>query len=96
MGLNDIIEFNGGVIYLEWSEVRKLYPHKFIKFEVLDYHIEDNKRVVDDVAVIKVIENSREAMREFSQCKESQFVYNTKHEKIIIDVVKHIGIRRTS
>jgi len=81
---------------MKWPEVRKIYPHKFIKFEVLDYHIVDNKRVVDEVAIIKVMDDAKEAMREFSQCKKSQFVYNTKHEKVIIDIVKHIGIRRTS
>ena len=81
---------------MQWSEVRKQYPNKFIKFEVLDYHTIDNKRVVDEVSIIKVIEDSKEAMQEFSNCKEGQFVYNTRHEKVVIDVVKHIGIRRTS
>lgn len=35
-------------------------------------------------------------MKEFSQCKEGQFVYSTKNEQVAIEVVKYIGIRRSS
>lgn len=79
-----------------WSEVRKLHPNKFIKFEVLNYDTVDNKRFVDDIAIIKVIDDSKEAMKEFSQCKEGQFVYSTNNEQIVIEVVKYIGVRRSS
>lgn len=81
---------------MKWAEVRKIYPNKFVKFEVLEYNTVENKRYVDDIAVIKVIDDGKEAMREFSQCKEGQFVYSTKNEQIIIEVVKYIGIRRSS
>lgn len=81
---------------MKWSEVRELYPDKYIKFEVLDYNTTDNKRYVNDVAIIKVIDDSKAAMKEFSQCKEGQFVYSTKNEQIAIEVVKYIGIRRSS
>ncbi|OGO80762.1 MAG: hypothetical protein A2Y21_03210 [Clostridiales bacterium GWC2_40_7] len=81
---------------MNWSEVRKLYPNKFIKFEALNYNTVDNRRFVDDIAIIKVIEDNKEAMKEFTQCKEGQFVYSTNHEQIVIEVVKYIGIRRSS
>ena len=81
---------------MKWSEVRDLYPNKFVKFEVLEYRTIDNKRLVDDIAIIRIIDDGKEAMREFSQCKEGEFVYNTKNEQIVIEVVKYIGIRRSS
>ncbi|HEX3046538.1 MAG TPA: hypothetical protein VHY08_17405 [Bacillota bacterium] len=81
---------------MKWSEVRKLHPDKYVKFGVLEYNTIDNKRYVDDIAVIKVIDDGKESMREFSQCKEGEFVYNTKKEQIVIEVVKYIGIRRSS
>jgi len=81
---------------MKWSEVRELYPNKFVKFEVLNYDTNDNIRYVDDIAVIKVIKDNMEAMKEFSQCKEGQFVYSTNNEQITIEVVKYIGIRRSS
>jgi hypothetical protein len=80
---------------MKWSEVRELYPDKFIKFEVMDYSAVDNKRYVNDIAVIKVIDDNKVAMKEFSQCKEGQFVYSTNNNQIVIDVVKYIGIRRS-
>lgn len=80
---------------MKWSEVRGLYPNKFIKFEVLDYHVDENKRYIDDLVVLKIIDDGKEAMKEFGQCKEGQFIYSTKNEHIVIDVVKHIGIRRS-
>lgn len=77
-------------------EVRELYPDKYVKFEVLDYNTVDHKRYVNDITIIKVIADSKTAMKEFSQCKEGQFVYSTKNEQVAIEVVKYIGIRRIS
>ena len=79
---------------MKWSEVRKLYPNQFVKFEILESHIQDNKEYVDDVAIIKAISDGKEARKEFIKCKPGQLIYNTKNEKLIIELVKHIGIRR--
>lgn len=40
---------------MKWDEVRRLYPDRFVKFEILESHIMDNKEYVDGVAVIKDI-----------------------------------------
>lgn len=80
---------------MTWEEVRKLYPDQFVKFEILKSHIEGNKEYVNEVTIIKVIEDGKEAMKEFIQREEGQYIYSTKNEKVIIDIVKHIGIRRS-
>jgi hypothetical protein len=46
---------------MKWEEVRNIYPDKFVKLQVLESHIEGNKRYIDDMAVIKVIKDNREA-----------------------------------
>lgn len=79
---------------MKWQEVRELYPNKFVKLEIIESHIEDDKEYVDEVAVIKAISDNKEAMREFIKCKNKQVIYSTSNEEFIIDVVKHIGIRR--
>ena len=79
---------------MKWQEVRELYPNKFVKMEVIESHIVDEKEYVDEVAVIKAIDDSKEAMREFIKCKNKEIIYSTKNKEFIIDVVKHIGIRR--
>ena len=79
---------------MKWQEVRELYPNKFVKIEVIKSHIVDEKEYVDEVAVIKAIEDAKEAMKEFIKCKNKEIIYSTKNKEFIIDVVKHIGIRR--
>ena len=79
---------------MKWEEVRALYPDKFVKLEIIESHIVDQKEYVDEVAVIKAISDSKEAMKEFIKCKNRQVIYSTKNKDFVIDVVKHIGIRR--
>jgi hypothetical protein len=78
---------------MKWSEVRQLHLDKYIKFEVKDFHTIDHKRYVYDVSILKIINDDKEAMKEFAECKEGHYVCNTKHDEIILNVVKHIGIR---
>ncbi len=80
---------------MKWKEVRELYPNQFVKFEILESHIENNKEYVDDVAIIKPISDGIEARKEFIRCKKGQLVYNTKNEELTIQLVKHVGIRRS-
>ncbi len=80
---------------MEWKEVRKLYPNQFVKFEIIESHIVGEKEFVDEVAVIKAISDGKDAMKEFVHSKAGQFVYSTNHEEVIIDLVRHVGIRRS-
>ncbi|WP_158523398.1 hypothetical protein [Clostridium taeniosporum] len=45
---------------MKWKEVRELYPNQFVKFEILESHIKDNKEYVDDVAIIKAISDGKD------------------------------------
>ncbi|MCC0697229.1 hypothetical protein [Clostridioides sp. ES-S-0048-02] len=79
---------------MKWSEVRNLYPNSFVKLEILKSHVYDEKEYIDEVALVKVIHDSKEALKEFNRCKDREIVYNTKNEEFIIDLIKHIGVRR--
>lgn len=70
-------------------------PDQFVKFEIVESHIVDDKEYVDEVAFIKAISDSKEAMREFRQCKQGQFIYSTKNENLFIELIKQVGIRRS-
>lgn len=80
---------------MTWDEVRKLYPDQFVKFRVVESHVEGDKEYVDEVAIIKAVNDGKEAMKEFIHRKEGEYVYSTKNKNLIIDLVKHIGIRRS-
>ena len=80
---------------MEWHEAGEMYPNKFVKFEIVEYHEDEKSKYVDEVAVIKAIKDGREAMKEFTKCKNGQLVYSTENESIVIEKIKHIGIRRS-
>ncbi|SHK44866.1 hypothetical protein SAMN02745163_03828 [Clostridium cavendishii DSM 21758] len=80
---------------MKWQEVRELYPNQFVKFEIIESHQIDNKEYVDEVAIIKAIKDGKEAIKEFTKCKNGQVVYSTKNEELVIELVKNIGVRRS-
>lgn len=80
---------------MKWKEVRELYPEQFVKFEIVESHVQDNKEFIDEVAIIKAIADGKEAMKEFINCKPGQLVYSTKNKELIVQLVKHVGIRRS-
>lgn len=74
---------------MKWQEVRERYPNKFAKLQVLEFHMEENKKVIDDMAVIDVIEDNREATKELVNAKDNIIVYHTGNENIYV-LVKNI------
>lgn len=79
---------------MKWEEVRRLYPNQFVKFQIVESHIIDDKKYVDEIALIKAMTDGKEAMEEFRKCKGEQFVYSTVNEEVVINIVRHVGIRR--
>ena len=57
------------MLFIKWQEVRELYPNQFVKFEIIEYHEEDNIKYVDEAAIIKAIKDPRKAIQEFTRCK---------------------------
>jgi len=40
---------------MNWEEVRRIYPNKFVKLQILEFHFEGNIKIIDEMALIKVI-----------------------------------------
>ena len=80
---------------MKWQEVREMYPNQFVKFEIVESHENKKSKYADEVAVIKAIKDGKDVMKEFIKCKNGQLVYSTENESIIIEKIKHIGIRRS-
>ncbi|TDF99527.1 hypothetical protein [Paenibacillus piri] len=77
-----------------WTEVRNLFPDQFVLLEELKSHYEDSKLHIEEVAVIKPIQDAQEAMKELFTAKNERFVYHTSNENIIIEVRAKPMIRR--
>ncbi|WP_123053393.1 hypothetical protein [Clostridium sp. JN-1] len=71
---------------MKWEEVRKIYPNKFVKLQILKFHLEGNIKIIDDVVVIKVIDDNKSATKELVNSKEGTIVYHTANENISIEV----------
>lgn len=63
--------------------MRKIYPNQFVKLQILEYHIEDNKKHIDDMAVISSFDDDREATRELVRSEGNIVVYHTGNEEIV-------------
>lgn len=78
---------------MKWEEVRKLYPDQYVKLTTLDYYLEENKKIVTDVALLNVIEDSKLATKELLKSKDKTIVYHTGSERIVIEMRTPIGLR---
>lgn len=49
---------------MKWEEVRRIYPNKFVKLQILEFHFEGNIKIIDEMALIKAIDDNKTATRE--------------------------------
>jgi hypothetical protein len=71
---------------VQWQKVRTIYPDQYVLLEILDSHTEDNIQYVDEVALVRAIQDPDEATRELLKCKNNNVVYHTGQEKIAIQL----------
>ncbi len=65
---------------MKWEEVRTIYPNKFVLLKSLEAHIEENKKCIDDVAVVRVLDDE-EASNILIRCKGDNlyFIHQKKN-----------------
>lgn len=78
---------------MKWEEVKKIYPETYVLLQVLESHVDGEKKYIDDVAIIRAIDNAKEATRELVNAKPGTLVYHTSKEKIEILIRKRVGFR---
>lgn len=74
------------MIILQWQEVRTIYPDQYVLIEILDSHTKDNMQYVNEVALVRAIQDPSEATKELLKCKDNNIVYHTGQEKIAIEL----------
>lgn len=73
---------------MRWEEVRRIYPNKFVKIQILKFHFEGNIKIIDEMALIKEINDNKMATRELFSCNEGTLVYHTANDNIYVEVVQ--------
>lgn len=72
---------------MKWSEARKLFPNQFLLVSILEYHIEGDKKIIDEVAPIRTVAD-QDTNKEFFHAKEGTVVYHTSNENFVIHIRK--------
>jgi len=78
---------------MKWQEVQRIYPDQFVKFEILNSFEQDNKEIVDDIALIGPVKDE-DATRELLDSKNKILVYHTSKDRIELIIRRYIGLRR--
>ncbi|WP_340022317.1 hypothetical protein MHI24_25315 [Paenibacillus sp. FSL K6-1096] len=71
---------------MQWKEVRKIYPDQYVKLQILASHTEGNIKYVDDVALIRAIQDPKEATKELLQAKDGVIVSHTGNEELKVEI----------
>lgn len=83
---------------MKWSEARKTYPNKWIVFDSLKQHEEDNRLIVEDIAIIEVFDDLNDAFKYYRilhrEDKSRQVSFDdTRKDKLEYEI-KRIGLIR--
>lgn len=73
---------------MKWQEVRDIYPDQYVLLSILNSHLTEDKKIIDDVALIRPLDNAKEATDELMHAEKNTIVYHTKNEEIVIEVRK--------
>jgi len=76
---------------MKWEEARWLYPNQYILLEELETHLEGDLKIIDEIAIIKAIKDSKEATRELTAAKPQTMVYHTSKETIYVRILQRPG-----
>ena len=70
---------------MKWQEVRELFPNQFVLVSILNYREEGDKKIVDEVAPIRTV-NEQDVNKEFFNAEEGTMVYHTANEEFVIHI----------
>ena len=83
---------------MNWTNIRKTYPDKWVVIEGLDFHNKSDRIYFDDISVLEIFDDGASAMdsyrkfhKRFPQ-REFYFIH-TKHENLEIKERKWLGVR---
>lgn len=72
---------------MKWEQVRELFPDQFVLLSVLDYQEEEEKKILTEVAPVRVIAG-KDANREFFSAEPGSIVYHTSNMECVIHLRK--------
>jgi hypothetical protein len=77
---------------MQWSEVRRIFPDKFVLLKDLKSHVENGHVVIEEVAVIRPLADGKEVTKELRNCKGAKFIYHTSKANIVVPIHTKLNI----
>jgi hypothetical protein len=81
------------VLAMHWEEVRKIYPEQYVKLQILSSHTDGNTKFVDEVALIRAIQDPKEATQELLNSRDGVIVSHTSNKDLKIELRSLRGLR---
>ncbi len=83
---------------MQWTEVRRHYPQRWLLIEAIKAHSEANQRILDDISVVGSYPDSVTAMKSYTQLHQEApnrelYVFHTDRETLDITERRWLGIR---
>lgn len=83
---------------MEWNEIRRTYPHRWLLVEALEAHSQSGKRILEDLAVVDSFPDGTAAMKGYKQLhhrapERELYVLHTDREDLDIGELTWWGIR---
>jgi hypothetical protein len=83
---------------MKWHEIRAAFPGQWLLVEATAAHSEQNRRILDDIAVLSVFPNGKSAMNGYIELHEKDpqrelYVLSTDREELDIEELRWLGIR---
>lgn len=79
---------------MNWKEVRTLYPEQWVKLHIVKSHKENDYLYIDEMDVIQVISDDKDATHELANCKGNDIVFHTSHDSIRTKIINNMGLFR--
>ncbi len=86
---------------MKWTDVREHFPRQWLLVEATQAHSEENRRIVEDLAVVDCYADGQSAMRGYSDLHRREplrelYVLHTDREELDITELRWLGLREAS
>ena len=83
---------------MKWQEIRNHYPEQWLLVEAIKAHSLDNKRILDQLAVVDAFYDSVSAMKGYAQLhheapERELYVFHSSRDALEITERQWLGIR---
>jgi hypothetical protein len=83
---------------MTWEQIRAKFPHQWLLVEAIEAHTEGNRRVLEDLAVLRPFPSSEAAMKGYGHLHHQEpqrelYVVHTDRVELEIEERRWLGIR---